>query len=150
MSSRPRTAPRLTLRHLLGTAALAAVLGLGVTVSIPAGSASASPVAPAPAPASSTASSSGIAESAWRSRWSPESRSFFVDATAIARLEIGQISAAGLAGQVCTANHSGRACAQLVAYALRGAPYAVNPSTCPSTSGYTVVFPRIYQSHCGH
>jgi hypothetical protein len=150
MSPRLGTAPRLTPRHLLGAAALAAVLGLGVSLSIPTDSASAASVASAPASASSASTSSGEAESAWQSRWSSHPRSFFIDAVAIARLEIGQISAAGLAGQVCTANHSGKACAQLVAFVLRGAPFAVNPSTCPSTSGYTVVVPRIYNSHCGH
>jgi hypothetical protein len=158
MSSRLGTSPRLTPRHLLATAALAAVLGLGASLSTPTGSASAAPKSAVSVSASASASSSGSSssssssvetESAWRSRWASDSRSFFVDASAIARLLGGQISAAGLAGQVCTANHPGKACVQLVAYALRGSSVAVNPAACSSTSGYTVVFPRIYQSHCG-
>jgi hypothetical protein len=145
MSSRLGTAPRLTPRRLLGTAALAAVLGLGVPLSIPTDSASAASVAPVSA--SSASALSVEAESAWRSRWSSDSRSFFVDASSIARLNIGQISAAGLAAQACTAIHSGKGCVQLVAYVLAGSRYARNPATCPD--GYTVVFPRIYNSHCG-
>jgi hypothetical protein len=142
MSSRLGTTPRSTARRLLATAALAAVVGLGVSVSIPTGSASA---ATAAVSSSSTADAGSIAAS----QEGLINRSFFVTPYDLARLAFGQTDSYKLAAQICTANHSGKACVQIVSYVLRGGQGSENWRTCNITGGYTVVFPDLFQSHCG-
>ncbi|MFT2753696.1 hypothetical protein [Clavibacter sp. Sh2088] len=142
MSSRLAPTPRATARRLLATAVLAAVVGLGVSVSTPTGSASAAPAAPT---SSSTADAGSIAAS----QAGLVNRSFFVTPYDLARLSFGQTDSYKLAAQICTANHSGKACVQIVSYVLRGGQGPANWRTCNITGGYTVVFPDLFQSHCG-
>jgi hypothetical protein len=142
MSSRLGTTSRPSARRLLATAALAAVVGLGVSVSIPTGSASA-------ATAAVSSSSTADADSIAASQEGLVNRSFFVTPYDLARLAFGQTDSYKLAAQICTANHSGKACVQIVSYVLRGGQGSENWRTCNITGGYTVVFPDLFQSHCG-
>ncbi|OUE28089.1 hypothetical protein BFL36_02515 [Clavibacter michiganensis] len=142
MPSRPATTPRRTSRRLLATAVLAVVVGLGVSVSTPAGSASAAPAAP-------TSSSTADAGSITASQAGLVNRSFFVTPYDLARLSFGQTDSYKLAAQICSANRSGKACVTIVSYVLRGGQGSVDWRTCNISGGYTVVFPDLFQSHCG-
>jgi len=142
MPSRPGTTPRGTSRRLLATAVLAAVVGLGVSVSTPAGSASAAPAAP-------TSSSTADAGSITASQAGLVNRSFFVTPYDLARLAYGLTDPDKLAVQICTANHTGRACVTVASYVLRRGQGMVDWRDCNVTGGYTVVFPDAFQSRCG-
>ncbi|WP_237580831.1 hypothetical protein [Clavibacter nebraskensis] len=143
MSPRLGTTPRPAARRLLATAVLAAVVGLGVSVSTPTGSASAAPVAVS---SSSRADGGSIAAS----QEGLVNRSFYVTPYDLARLSFGLTDSYKLAAQICTANHSGKACVQIVSYVLRGGQGPVdNWRDCAISGGYTVGFPDLFSSHCG-
>ncbi|MBT1634382.1 hypothetical protein [Clavibacter michiganensis] len=142
MPSRPGTTPRRTSRRLLATAVLAAVVGLGVSISTPAGSASAAPAAP-------TSSSTADAGSITASQAGLVNRSFFVTPYDLARLAYGQTDPDKLAVQICTANHTGKACVTDASYVLRRGQGTVDWRTCNIIDGYTIVFPIVFESRCG-
>jgi hypothetical protein len=77
-------------------------------------------------------------------------RSFYVTPYDLARLSFGLTDSYKLAAQICTANHSGKACVQIVSYVLRGGQGPVdNWRDCAISGGYTVGFPDLFSSHCG-
>ncbi|MFT2753698.1 hypothetical protein [Clavibacter sp. Sh2088] len=142
MSSSLGAAARLSPRRLLATAALAAVIALGVSVATPAGSATAAPVA-------ASSSSSPVADPIAASEWLHiSSRTYFVGSPDLSLLASHQISLAGLAVKTCTAHGSGRTCVPLLEDGLRLLG-RVTVFTCGGFSGYTVVVPSIWRSHCG-
>jgi hypothetical protein len=78
-------------------------------------------------------------------------RSFYVTPYDLARLSLGLTDSYKLAAQIRTANHSGKACVQIVSYVLRGGQGpADNWRNCAISGGYTVGFPDLLSSHCGH